>query len=164
MWLCTCMYEDEFDAICILHSVDRTPLYSYFALRLSALLSCIPVLFIQPILPLSFFHRIQPVWSENSRYSRKDDEQRQSRNSSNVCETPALREVGNQTNKHRKYFNYLESIFRRKQLCFLFLAVHWRFLYFMYKNVAKVFLFSCLDFVVDRQPFLWTGRWILKRN
>jgi len=111
MWLCTCMYEDEFDAICILHSVDRALLYSYFALRLSALLSCIPVLFIQPILLLSFFHRIQPVWSENSRYSRKDDEQRQSRNSSNVCETPALREVGKQTNNRRKYFNYLESFF-----------------------------------------------------
>lgn len=111
MWLCTCMYEDEFDAICILHSVDRALLYSYFALRLSALLPCIPVLFIQPILLLSFFHRIQPVWSENSRYSRKDDEQRQSRNSSNVCETPALREVGKQTNNHRKYFNYLESFF-----------------------------------------------------
>lgn len=120
MWLCTCMYEDEFDAICILHSIDRAPLYSYFALRLSALLSCIPVLFIQPILPLSFFHRIQPVWSENSRYSRKDDEQRQSRNSSNVCETPALREVGNQTNKHRKYFNYLESIFVVNNSAFCF--------------------------------------------
>lgn len=111
MWLCTCMYEDEFDAICILHSVDRALLYSYFALRRSALLLCIPVLFIQPILLLSFFHRVQPVWSENSRYSRKDDEQWKSRDSSNVCETPALREVGKQTNNHRKYFNYLESFF-----------------------------------------------------
>ena len=67
----------------------------YFVWRLSAMVPCIRVVFSQRLYILSSLYRIQPVWSENSRYSWKDDEQRQPRNSTYVCETTTIREVGN---------------------------------------------------------------------